>query len=171
MSYVKVIDVVHVSVTREGDPNERWDGDDTYESHHIKGIKVVDEGSYYDFVAAFDVDPSKTYYLLYTIYSTGNSFSHEEGKIQFVDLFETLEKAQKNLKRIEEHNKTYKKLNDRWARPSKEEQRELNKLKKTFDEWSVRLVTESGREYDFHVPWHGYFERLTTVEIEPVLVR
>lgn len=171
MSYVKVIDNTHSEVTREGDPNDRWDRDDTYTYHHIKGIRLLDEGEYYDFITTFEVDPQKVYFLLYGIYSTGNSFGHDEGEIQFVDLYETMEMAQKNLKRIEEHHKTYKKLNDRWTQPSKEEKKELKDLKKTFNEWSVKLVTQSGREYDFHVPWHGYFERLEQVEIEPVMVR
>ena len=73
--------------------------------------------------------------------------------------------AQENRGRIEKHNETERKLNDRWDPPTGKERKALAK---NHESYSVSLVTERGQKYLLHVPWHGYFEQLEGVDIEPV---
>jgi hypothetical protein len=169
---IQVVDEARLYVTEPGDPDDRWDRDNTATEHYIRGIRVVGEKDYYDLQTAFDIDPKRPYFLMYAIYSTGDSFGHDEGRIEYVGLFEELEFAHENVARIRRHNEIYQQLNDRWYRSSKQMSKEqLKKLEKSFEPYTVRLVTEDGQEYDVHVPWHGYFERLIDVEVEPVLAR
>ena len=144
---IQVIDRVYTYVTREGDPEDRWDRDSTGESHDIQGIRVVDENDYFDLTVDFEVVDDRDYYLLYGIYSTGDSFGHDEGRIQFVDLYESREVAEENAKRLRKHNDG-----------------------DSDDGYTATLVTEEGKDHEFYVPWKRYFERLSYLEVEPVRV-
>jgi hypothetical protein len=168
---VKVIDDSHSYITEHGD-GKQWGRRDCYaEEHNIRGVRDVGEKGYYDLQTAFDLDPTRPYFLVYGIYSTGDSFGHDEGRIEFVGLYEDLEVAHENVRRIQQHNEMYNQLENRWYTSSKQMSKaEMTKLRKTFEPYSVQLVTEDGQEYKVHVPWHGYFERLTEVEVQPVLV-
>ena len=72
MAKVRVVYDHPCDVVREGDPNERYDGDDLVYSTYINGIALGE--SYGDIETAFDVHSNVPYYLLYAIYSTGDSF-------------------------------------------------------------------------------------------------
>lgn len=136
MTYnVEIVDRTYGEVTRHSDPDSQWDNDDTCTSHDIRGFKVTKD--YYDLTVEFEPNYDKTYFLLYATYSTGNSFSHHEGEIEFVDLFEDENVAYENLRRLERHKEGY----------------------------SVKLLHESGEEYSFSVPWIGYFESLSDLEV------
>lgn len=139
---VKIVDNIHYGVSREATENQ-WDRDDTYEDHNIEGIEVVKTG-FYDVEVGFDILHGMDYYLLYGIYSTGDSFGHDEGRIEFVDLYEDREVAEENAKRLRAHNDEKK------------------------DSFSTKLLHENGKEYDCHVPWKGYFERLSYLEVKSV---
>ena len=172
MTKILVKDEARTVVTRAGDPEDCWDGDDTSTDHYIRRIEIVGKKDYYDLQVAFDIDPTRPYYLVYAIYSTGDSFHHEEGRIEYVGLYEDLSVAHENANRIRQHNETYRQLNDRWYHSSQQMSKEkLKKLEKNFEPYMIRLVTETGQEYDVHVPWNGYFERLTYVAVESVLVQ
>lgn len=154
MTKIEIIDESYTMVTRHGDPNDEWDGDDTETSHHITGFRVLKNG-YSDLEVDFKLTPGKPYYLLYAIYSTGDSFHHEEGKIEYIGLYKSLKDAEVNQKLIEKH---YKETNESNPR--------------NFDSmFSVELISPSGVKYKQHVPWNGYFESLTSVEVIPILQR
>ena len=139
MTYnVQIVDDVYSEVTRHADPDDRWDADDTYTSHSIRGFKVVK--GYYDLAVGFEPSYDKTYFLLYATYSTGDSFSHHEGEIEFVDLYEDENVAYENLRRLQQLEAGY----------------------------SAKLLHENGEEYIFNVPWVGYFESLSDLEVTAI---
>jgi hypothetical protein len=126
------------TITRRGDP-------DDHSSHNINGIMEVGEDEHYDIMVPYEVEKNKGYFLLYCVYSTGDSFGHDaDGCIEFVGLFKTEEEAVENLKRIEAHYK------DR---------------SKSIDDYNVKLINEDGKEYDLYTPWCGYFESLSYGEV------
>lgn len=173
MGYIKIKNDSYCQVTREGDPNNRWDGDDTYCGHNIRGIYEVAPDTYYNLQVGFDLDPEEVYYLLYVIYDTGNSFHQEEGRISFVEVYKDKNVAYENERRINEHAELYKKLekmNMYHHSLTKGEKKNLQKLQKTFSEFSVKLIGENEVEFTFSTSWLGYFERLVDVIVEPVLV-
>lgn len=148
---IRIVDITQTVITRPRDPDDKWDGDDTYTSHHIQGfLPVKGEKEFRDLDIPFKVSKDKTYYLLYVIYSTGDSFHHEEGCIEFIDLYQTKDKAEIAAKAIEKHyekNKEYNIGKDRYSLPL------------TRDDLSKIVVCP---------PWIGYFDRLTSVNVESV---
>lgn len=128
-------------ITREKDPDERWDADDIAHEITICGWTHAN-GEWGDFYFKERPSETKQFFLVYVIHSTGDSFHSEEGVVQEVALLESYEDAQflanyiqKDEKRISRHKITL---------PSKEK-----------------------FEY-YNGDWTGYFEHLTGVEIELV---
>ena len=130
------------------DPNGR---PNTSESHYIRGIKVVDATKYSNLEVGFKVVPNKTYYLLYAIYSTGDSFGHDDGRIAFIDMFESKKVADANAKRLEKHYRA---------------ERGYGK-----NRYSVKLTNSTGKSYAYCPPWMGYFESLSNIEVKSVQVQ
>lgn len=134
----------NVVTTRHGDPNDRWDGDDTTSSWRIEGLSLKPTSGDSTSVS-FQVEKDTPYYAVVAIYSTGDSFSHDEhGRLEFIDLFKSKEKAQK----VADILRNAKKPSD-------------------FD-WNVRLQQEDDSKYNYHVPWFGYFESLSEIRVELV---
>jgi len=172
MTNIKILDEARTYVTDPANPDDKWDRDNTATEHDIRGFRVVGEQNYYDLSVDFEVDPTRPYFLVYAIYSTGDSFGHDDGCIEFVGLYESLDVAHENAQRLKIHNETYRQWNDPWYTPSKQmSMAELKKLEKNFEPYSVQLVTKDGTDYKMNVPWHGYFEHLDEVEVESVFVR
>ena len=165
---IRVNDIATGGVSRYGNPDDRWDGDDTWVDHAIDSISVVE--TYGDLEVGFDINRDQIYYLLYAIYSTGDSFSSREGEIEYVGLYQDEDVANENLKRIERHHDTHEKINRRSYHLTERQKKEIKRLSKNFSEHTIMLVTEDEVEYQIHVPWHGYFERLTEVTVKRVLV-
>lgn len=128
------------------DADDEWSRDSTHEHHDILGIKEVKKGAHFDLPLE---DGEGPIYLLYAIYDAGDSFGRDEGQFEAVMLHHNLEVAQRNKALIEEHYKKYK--------PECCE-----------EAFSLKLLTDSGEEFQLSVPWTGYFESLTHVEIEEV---
>lgn len=166
--YVEVIDNTYGGVLNPADPDDKWDRDDTYTDHNIRGIKVVGERAYHHLPVDFNPE-DRDCYLLYVIYNTGDSFGCDEGLIEFVGLYKDRDIAEENARRIKEHYSIYRKLNARFG--VTEKQRRLYQREyKHFNSFSVTLINEDQREYRIHVPWTGYFESVTDVGIERVNV-
>jgi hypothetical protein len=140
---VKIIDNTYTEITREADPEDRWSGEDTDASHDILGLELTN--TYYDLDTEFPIELGVNYYLLYAIYSTGDSFSHHEGKIDFIQLYKTASKA--------------------------EDARKILLSPRQEDKFSATIKTESGKHLQMHIPWDGYFESLTNLNIEEVRLR
>lgn len=167
-SAIRIVDETHCNTTREHDPNDKWDQDDTSTSHNIKGIEIADKKKsfvFHDMEVPFKVRKHVTYFLLYVIYSTGDSFHHSEGEINFVDLYESRDFAEANKILIEEHYKAVKGDGD-----DMEEFRDGGTTRKAFEKFTIALQRSNGNVMNTHVPWTGYFERMTSVSIKEVRV-
>ena len=129
------------------DADDEWSRDSYAEDHIILGIKEVKNNKYFDLPLE---DGEGPIYLLYAIYSTGDSFGHDEGQFEAVMLHHNQEVAERNKALIEEHYKKYK--------PEAG----------CMEAYSLKLYTDSGKEFTLSVPWTGFFESLTMVEVEGV---
>lgn len=101
-------------------------------------------------MVGFEIKPDKTYYLVSVIYSTGDSFSHHSGKIDYIELYESLEMAEA----------TKKMILDSYALKDKEES------------YSVEILNNSGTAYKISSSsWVGYFESLEDVQIDAIKLK
>lgn len=120
-------------------------------THTISGFVVVNKKDYFDITVPFLPSPEKPYFLLYTTYSTGDSFGYSyNGSIEFIDLYayEELDLAKENKKRIEDHNEV--------------------KSSNFNEEYYFYLLDREGQEHRMSAPWKGYFENLESVNIDSV---
>lgn len=148
MSYnIKIDKISRQYVTRESDPDKEWDADDLDWDHDIQGFVVVGEKDYWDFVMTNN-PKGKTLYLVYALYSTGDSFHHEENVICLVGLYEDESDAVAVMDALE--------LDDK----ENEDSREPVK---------VQLPKKGVEETIATSTWKGYFESLSSINIEPVL--
>lgn len=144
MNYVRIDHTSYTQVTRERDPDDDWSGEDTNTSNYVNGLILVPEGSYHHIAVPFDIDINKSYILLWAEYSTGDSFSHDEGKVEFIDLFENVKHANAAYRAIQKANDA--------------------------DQSNVKYYRADGSEVNFYAPWYGYFERLSDLYIDVVRV-
>lgn len=146
MSYnVRIDKISRQHVTREKDPDERWDADDLDWDHDIQGFSVVGEKDCWDFVMSDD-PKGKTLHLVYVLYSTGDSFHHEENVICLVGLYEDIEDAMTVMDALE---KDYEKDDSRLP-------------------VTVKLPKRGVEETIATSTWKGYFENLNSVNVVAV---
>ena len=138
LKQIKINDTSHTFITREKDPDEKWDANSTDTSHNIQSFSVARKNEYFDFVTDICVVPGRKYTLIYVLYSTGDSFCNIGGEIDFIGLYDT----EDNTAIIHEN---------------------VCKLQEVKGS-SVTLTAENGEKYEYGIPWQGYFERLETVE-------
>lgn len=129
--------------TDDSDSGSEFGMEDTTASPAIYGLQEVDEG-FWDVIADKD---AAIYYLLFVLYDTGDSFHRDENMVEFVDLFTDEETACANARLI----------------------REDDKNRSVFNGFTVKLHKEDGTTYDVHTPWKGYFERLRSVVVQPLM--
>jgi len=146
---IRIEDDTYGHDTSEPDPTDEWDRASTHTDHSIQGFRVGSEDDYGDLTVPFEPEKGVDYYLLYVVYSTGDSFGSDSGAgIEYIGLYsaDELELAKENERRIEAHNR----------------QRE--------GAGQLQLIMNHGRnvEYGVHVPWKGYFEHLDYTRIESV---
>ncbi len=141
MTSISIIRDASCTETSVPDPEDRWERAHTSTEHYIYGFRVT--GTYFDLAVRFEPEFEVDYYLLYAVYSTGDTFGHDAGgNIEFLGLYEKYETAQMNLMRVQ-------------ARTSN-------------DDAPVTLLTDFGIDYEFYIPWFGYFEGLDYVTIETI---
>lgn len=152
---------VYSEVTREA-REDSGDRDDTHSSYDIRGVYL--NNAFPDITACFPVAVGVSVFLVYVVYSTGDSFGHDaDGKIVFVDVFTTKEKAEACATAISEHAKWSKR--DRFWKPlTKQQRKELDK--KYADEYTVGYVRENGETCSLHCSWNGYFDSLSYANVE-----
>ena len=148
-------DVYDDSWTEHYAPLYNDDGDaytrgDSSTSHSIIGIFPSEYG---DIVTDIDVSKNPDVYLVYAIWSTGDSFGRDSGKnLTPVHLFDSRDKAEACLKAIEDHNKNrYEILN-----------------RSVAGDYSVHFIGNDGTPMIEYAGWIGYFEGLDYADIEGV---
>jgi hypothetical protein len=124
------------------DPEDRWDRASTYTSWRVEGVELSDSDKYQAMQVDFPVKIGDKVWALYAVYSTGDSFGHDDGR---------------NLELISFHKK------ESVARSNYET---LIKRKPGDVKFSAKIKTDSGKQIDFYVPWDGYFESLDYLELE-----
>lgn len=86
----------HTHVTRDGDPDDRWDGDDTSTDWSFGEVSLSHDNSYWreSFETNFDVKPGDPIVLVVAVWSTGDSFHRADGEYAEVfGAFKTREEA------------------------------------------------------------------------------
>lgn len=155
---IKVSYNTFTEVTRERDSDDEWDQDDTHEHHSNFTFKK--ESEYPDLVCPFELIDGQDYFFVHAIYSTGCSFNHESGKICLIGIYQTKEEADQAVKLIDAHHTIYEDFNGyRFGKPRK------SKLPKGYSEYSLTIPNNGVLQHQ-HVPWHGYFEDLTGVNVD-----
>jgi len=80
---------------------EEWGTRDCHSyDNHVHWIAYTSD-KYCELETFFDVEPDTDYYLLYYTYTTGDSFGHDSGLFEAVDLYKTWDEANKNRIRIQ----------------------------------------------------------------------
>lgn len=105
---IHIINNSHREITKERNSKKEWDNEESISTNEIKGFEIIspeDNWKTVDLTVFFDINPEKTYYLVSVIYSTGDSFNHHKGKIDYIELYEKYEMALATKKIIE---KSYK---------------------------------------------------------------
>jgi len=164
---VTVHDQTNSYVTREAEPGERWDADDIAMDTTVIGVETKEAGStkgYYDLAVPFEVVDGEDYYLVWAVYSDGDSFHHEEGCHRHIELFKTKEKAETLARKIQVHNDIYNEHNSYRSYHDKKP----TPKPKDYDTYSLKYLNEAGVEMNCHCSWNGYFERLTAINIDRV---
>jgi len=153
--------------TRTRDPDDRWDRGNTHTDWSIKGLAINGDekrtrnnyeliptvvlsssngdekrtrNNYELIPTDVEVNINGAYFLVYAIYSTGDTFGSDDcGRFEPIALFTTLEKAKACQKACED------------------------KDVKSF-------LHENGEKETIYRPWLGYFEYLNDLDIEVVRV-
>lgn len=101
-------------------------------------------------------------------YDTGDSFGTSPNQeCDLVEEWNNLDIAKENLKRIDEHNKAYCKING-WSNYGKSSWKDYRNERwycKDYPEFTIRLLKDDGQEYNEHCTWCGYFESMNYAEI------
>jgi hypothetical protein len=154
-----VIDSASTTITRHATRDE-WDRDDTATEHYVQGIyRVPDrEGGTYPYcggeslASSLDLKVDDTAFLVYVVYSTGDSFGHDEGRcLRPIGLYDSREKAEKVADLLEAH--------------AKQDPNGPYEIRYTFT-----YPDNDGVERDCHAGWMGYFEHLDEVAVKKVTV-
>lgn len=111
-------------------------------------------------------------YQIKLSYTTGNSFGSEEREELLEYVWENIEIARENLKRIGDHYTWYEDCdsgrNNEWKKtiPSFCVPNDFKFKASSKYDYSILLLTDDGRsEYRLYPFWTGYFERLHYAEI------
>lgn len=145
---IEVEDDLHGHDTSEADPDDEFSRPSTHTEHNIISFKVHPETQYGDVVVPYEPERGVDYYLLYVVYSTGDSFGSDSGSsIEYIGLYtnDELNIAKENERRIETHD-----------------------TGKHDTDTMLRLLMPNTTDFDIYVPWQGYFESLDYVDIATI---
>ena len=144
-THLRLIDNVSYGTSREGDSGDPYDGNDTWEEHDPQAFEIVKD--YGDVVLPSDVRPGDEVYLVYAIYNTGDSFSHQDGCLQIIDAFVSQDAANACRELAEKYDPC-----------------------SNYD-YSFEYANDVGAWCRHPCAWLGYFESLTGIYIKKLMVR
>lgn len=120
---------------------------------------------------AIDFRPGHKVFLVWGVYSEGDSFGHEEGCASLIELFKTIDEAEAFAARVEGHNKLER--DNFWNMTPKQKAEAKEGIKKSLEGYYVETpdryrkgILTDGKGKEYHFPWGGYFENLTEVKVE-----
>lgn len=128
-------------VSRPRNSDDQWDRDDTVSEHTMKYISIAGDNSYPTITYPGVVEPGDKVYLVYAVYSTGDSFGHDESRcLELVSVHKNLDIAEWNYKQI---------------------------VGSENDNYNTQLTLsqDNGLSWSMSPPWCGYFERLTYAKV------
>jgi len=161
---IKVVKEKHIHVTRHAERDERWDRDDTSSDWDVLGIQLVPEEGVGDLYVNFPIEINKTYWLVYAVYNTGDSFGRDEnGALEEIEIYKDETMALDCAREIRKHADMYSVYERTYYRPKM-------KRPKDFDSYILVVIGNDGKELEVHAPWNGYFESLSYVEVRPVTI-
>jgi hypothetical protein len=134
--------------TSEADPDDQWSVADTSTSWDVRGIKLSDkDGGEHSIRADFPVKSGDYVYVVYAVYSTGDSFHNARGEyFELISMHRNQTVATRNRESVNR------------ARPNDEGRH------------SMTIEFDSGGKVTRYCPWDGYFESLDYVTIEAFMV-
>jgi len=157
-------------VTREPHDDDSWDRGNTSTSWHVEGVDFTsDEGARYGdhfvvpkFDLVFPLLASKEFHILYGIYSTGDSFGHDDGKyLEIIDVYHDLADAEAAERQLREHYSLARE--GRWGGYGPGATKKTRP--KNFNDYTCTITGGDGKPFGCHIPWTGYFESLDDLTI------
>ena len=127
--------------TRERNPNDEWDRADTASEHTLHSIAIASKSSYSTVTYPGIIQPGDKVYLLYAVYSTGDSFGHDDARcLELISVHKDLDVARWNHQKVEASQN---------------------------DDYMTQLVLsqDNGQTWKMNPPWCGYFERLSYARV------
>lgn len=161
---INIIRKKHTHITRHAERDE-WDRDDTSSDWDVLGIQLVpDDENYGDLYAKFPIKINTTYWLVYVVYSTGDSFGRDEnGALEEIEIYEDETMAWDCAGEIKKHADMYSTFERTYGKPKV-------KRPKDFNSYTLKVIGGNGKEMEVYAPWNGYFESLSYVEVRPVTI-
>ena len=133
------------------EPDEEYGDWSAKTIHHITGAVKVKEKEYFN-VEVTDNFLDKEVYLLYLLYSHGDSFETGSGNIEYLDVFENYDKALEVKKIIDD---------DYEEKPNY-----------TFESSDLFYTKENGNIVKIPTDiYKGYFEDLESVNIQKIIIK
>lgn len=146
--HIKINHTQHTEVTREG--TGEWDGDDIEHSHDFNGFRVVKSNDIWDFI--LNKHPrNNEHYLVYVLYSTGDSFGSENNCLSMIAFEAEYMDAKAVRDAIEADYIEYRKSGEYGYKPL---EIVLPKSKRT-------ITVGTGT-------WKGFFEGMNSVNLLPM---
>ena len=144
------------SHTEEIYSHDPEDNNSTSTSYYISN-DIIETKNISDFMFTNPLNLNKPYYAVYLIYSTGDSFSQQDGNsIIFIDLFNNKDNALNLIKLIEDNSKAYNDIRD---------------LSNTEFDFSIKYFDDENNEKTLSsMPWLGYFESIDNCDIQEVFL-
>lgn len=152
MSRVKVVAETNEWVTRDADPDDKWDHGDTAGSVSNVYAELTDEAegewSYHgELVKELgNLKPGDTVYAVVVDYESGDTFGRSGGYAQVMDVFDDMATAEGLYRECVAYH-------ERDKRAAK----------------VVQGVQFLGRDY--YVSWDGYFESVNDIEVWQLVIR
>lgn len=143
---IEIVNRRHTNNVREPNPHDPYDNGATQTEHSVEGFMVHDRDGFYDLEVLYEPQYDVDYYLLYVVYSSGDSFGSYAGAgIEYIGLYTDLERhiALENKQVIQDS-----------ARGD--------------EEGSLILRNPQNQAFKISPPWTGYFESIDAIVIQPI---
>lgn len=136
----------YTDVIREADPEDSWDASDTSTSWTANGIHLSEKDGHHALPADFPIVVGDTVFVVYAVYSTGDSFHRGDGAyLEVISFHKNGTLAHKNAANVK-------------ARLGND------------DKYAMTIEFDNGKKVTRHCPWDGYFESLDYVQVDSFTV-